>query len=497
MEQPNKSLINKYRISDLFQIIILFVLSFIVVYFLPVVIQRIYFILLLVFYSRSKNNYFWLAFVFIILSAPAGIFIGKSSIDTQQIPIYTIFPSVSFSFFELFIFTSIGKYIFDNRKNHSYYFKKGVNVVILFGVILLLFSLIIGMDMNGIINVGRFTILPILLLLIAPFLIKNKNEFIKIIKILIPFVLLSFIGQFYSIIFGKLLVSIVKYSGSVRLDFDNAINETNYEIIRNFDAEYLNTFVLIVCGYLLLRNRNDIKPQYLILAITASFITCFTSATRGPFLMYIFIVGILIILAIRNTPQILGRNIGSVFLVFSIILVGFSYFRFNDQFSNQLKYAGLRLGTIQNIAAGDYETAEKRMDERIPILLKMFEESPIIGWGFSKAGLATNDGHLGIHNMLREGGILEILVFLYLFIQIMYQPFLLKQYRRISIYETTAIRFFAIAIISILIQHSTSTQFFGYYIEFDPYPKWLMLILLLLGINIFYRNAKQNIISKY
>lgn len=476
---------------------ILFFFSAAIVYFTPQAIQRIYFFILLVQFYRSKTNYFWFAFAFLLMVAPSGFFSGSLSSDTQRIPIYSFGKGLSFSFFDLFYLVAILKSIFTIQASAGYYFRSSLRIVVFYAGILLLYSYILGMGFSTLILIGRTTLLPFLFFIFASRLLNTSEDFVKLFKLLLPFIFLSFIGQVYSISFGRTLISIVKTSASTVISNGAAIAEGSDEIARVFDASYLNTLSIIFCCFFLIRSDGNFKPSYLITIIFLNFIICFTSATRGIFLTYTMTLAALTWFILKSsafrTQYIKYLGIGLVVIILGRIALSTS-----NTLSTQIDRAEQRIGTLSILFGGDVtlEGNNKRLEDRIPKMMVKIKENPILGWGFSDEGMEYQDGHIGLFNMTREGGILELLVFTLFMFQIAAKPRALSRSWGLAGSEKSALSFIGFAFLTILVDHATSTQMFGYFLGFEAAPKWMLVSLILLGMNAFYRQSELDIANR-
>ena len=169
----------------------------------------------------------------------------------------------------------------------------------------------------------------------------------------------------------------------------------------------------------------------------------------------------------------------------------------SNTLDSQIQRSTERLNSIESIVGGNTTSVSTRVDERIPKLMIKFKERPILGWGFSTEGLRSQDSHVGFHNMLREGGILEIIVFIIFFIQIVGKLWVLSKRRGILASERNSLLFAAISFLSLMIIHAASSQLFGYFVGFYAADKWFMISLILVGFNVFYRQTEWAIQARF
>ena len=109
--------------TDVSRIIILFLFSAFVIYFLQPFLARVYFILLVFGFWYSKKDYFWFAFIFLLIEQPAGFFSGGTASDLQRLPLYTVASGVSFAFYEIFILVAFLKALVKGKKTKLFFDK--------------------------------------------------------------------------------------------------------------------------------------------------------------------------------------------------------------------------------------------------------------------------------------------------------------------------------------------------------------------------------------
>ena len=179
--------------SDLIAFVLLFIVSAFSIYFLTAFVARIFFLFLLLLFWRSENDYFWFAFIFILLEQPAGFFSGGLGDDPQRLPLYTVTSGVSFTVYELFIFLAFIKALVKGKKRIMF-FNKPLQRLFIYLLMILIFSFLFGMNNEGIIRTLRVLVFWTLFISF-PYLMKNKDELIRFCVLLFPFVFLVFAGQ--------------------------------------------------------------------------------------------------------------------------------------------------------------------------------------------------------------------------------------------------------------------------------------------------------------
>lgn len=475
---------------EITEMILLVLVSAIFVYFLSPAITRIYFALLLVLAFRSEKPYFWIAFMFILINEPAGLFRGSTADDLQRVPLFTFGKGASIAVYDIFFVGYIIKALTKIRQ--PVFFRSSLNVLTFFAVVLFFYSFIAGTSIKTMIIIIRSFVLPFTFFLVAHRLINNKEDFERLIKLLLPFILLALLGQIHEIYFGTYITTYVKHGEKVIAGTGVGLSDDAEAVSRAFDSDLLATILFILGGYLLISNTKNFKRLWVVIVMYIDFFICFTSATRGIFITYSIIV-INLFYFLSKSSLLRARQITSMFVIMLVALGGLQLLKQNDVLSKQLNNATERLSSIgnyldQNSSVSDREN--KRVDERIPKLMKHIKESPIIGFGFTDKALEYADGHVGFHNQMIEGGILEVLVFLYFIFSVIMKVRRFTTGFRYGI-QKNALRFFAYALLALLVVHGTSSQFFGFNIGFLPMQRWFMFTIFFVGLNVYYQDLKN------
>ena len=77
--------------NDELKLFFLLVLTIIVVYYLPFIVNQIYFFCIMIYMVYTKKyHYFWIAFWFIIIDCPGHLFAGGDGSDLKQLPFISI-----------------------------------------------------------------------------------------------------------------------------------------------------------------------------------------------------------------------------------------------------------------------------------------------------------------------------------------------------------------------------------------------------------------------
>lgn len=478
------------------EMVILFIVSAVFVYFLPPAIARIYYAVLLLLAFRSNKPYFWIAFIFLLYNEPAGIFSGSTANDLQRVPFFSFGKGASITVFDIFLFGYAIKALI--KPKQVIFFKSGATVLAAYAVVLFFFSLTLGMSPFSFVALGRLFVLPFLFFLLVPRLIRNRTEFESMIKLVLPFMILAIIGQVHEIYFGKYLTAYFKEGADTIASTGIAMSEAKEGVARVYDSEFLTLLSFIICGFFLILHPRNFNRLWLVSVMFMGFIICFSSATRGIFITFSLIT-INLFYFLSKSSLLRAKDVTSIVLVLVIALVGFNLLKQSEVLSTQLTNASDRLSSI-----GSYfgekdtrsnETGNLRLEVRIPNLMKHIKESPILGFGFSDKANEYSDGHVGFHNQMLEGGVMELLVFLYFFVNVISKVRGLTSGFKFS-NEKHGLRFYVYTLIAILVVHGTASQHFGYILGFQSSQRWFMFGLFFCGLNIYYAELKQKITNE-
>jgi len=468
-------------ISDFFSFLLLFFAAIVSVYFFSAIFSRFFFLLIIILFWRSEKDYFWFAFIFILLEQPAGFFSGGLADDMQRLPLYTIIGGVSFTVYELFIITAFIKALAKGSKNKMF-FNKPLQWLFVYLILILLFSFLFGMNKEGIVR--TFRVLSFWTLFISfPFLLKNKDEMIRFCSILFPFIFLVFVGQIYELINGVPLISVIKPVDPDSHSYALTETENISSVARFISAPYLNLFCFISSLFIIFsRNNAGLNKLYLYSVATLCFLSIVLSATRGWFVAYTITILFIIITASVNPVRLAIRAIIPV-LLFSIL------YNFTPAFRIQINNAKVRINTLEGLAQGDITLGgtQQRTTIRSDRVMEAFYKNPVTGWGFSYQG--NHDGHVGNQNLLQSTGIIGYSLFLYFWLFYIYSILLVK--RRIqhgNPYKMSLV-VLLYGFIGIFVIHSTSSQMFGYDPQFSAVNKIFFLVGFFVFSDIFMKEA--------
>ena len=396
-----------------------------------------------------------MAFLFIILEQPGGLFSGGLRDDPLRLPLYSSNLGLSISFHELVILLFFIKSL--SRKNnyqsrYKFHFRNEVNLLIYLFLALLFISPIMGMGISNMVTVARLT-LALTLIYSLPRLINSPQQLMGFLKIIFPFAFIALLLQIYGLINGEQLIAVFKpgvasvrgsYSGIGRSDVWVRPIEMAHTMLITFTASL----------WLLTKKRMEFSRSYLLLLNLLSFLVIFLSGTRSwiiafvaGYLFYFWFLG-------DKAPKIIVRSMVAIalFAMLSSIPI----------INKQIQNSWSRVSTVEKIAEGDITAGGtiSRYDIRAPRVMEgFFKSSMILGAGFSNTFFRYADGHVGYHNILLNTGILGATLFLIVIIRVLEYPITVA--RRYKFFNATFLRVSRIPLIIMLIIN-IGTQMIGY-----------------------------------
>jgi len=472
------------------EIILLYSLVFVtvgVVYFMPFFINQLFFLLILALYWKSKNIKFWFAFIIIILLAPGGLFGGSELEKFKTIPYFNLAPGISIAFFDLFVLITFFK-AYSKRITVRFYFKKEILAIIILMLFTIVFSLIKGTEFKIIISLIRYW-MPFTFIYSIPRLFRTQQDFNKILLFITPtaFIILTF--QLTLSLLDVNILSLLTGNAGYNLLFGTFSIESNTLRATNFYSE--NILLNVIFASVMLSSSNDKRfKKYLLLVLIVSILSTIIAGTRLWIIALIFALSYYMLFIAKRKFSVFLKGLTLVTFIF---MIATSF----PQSRNLLESFINRYATIIEIANSGAEvesSADFRFNVRLPLVLEKFQESPILGQGFTQEFStmgdlvdgkyrvsATGDYHVGNFNLLANVGVVGFLIFLYFWLSILIKFNKNKKFASHQFKESISILklFFLI----FLIAHFTTYQFFG--LTQTTIQNFFMVIYLFFVSNIF------------
>ena len=443
------------RIPEFIELFFYLFAAFFLVYFVDVRLNRWLFLIVLPIVWFSRRDYVWIAFFFILMEIPGGLFSGGLRDDPFRLPIYSLAPGFSFAINELFIVVILIKTLFVKRIERNYsppFFQKELKLILWLFITLIIISPILGTSIDTISNFFKIS-LSLTLFYSLFHLINNEEHLVKFLKLMFPFVFVALALQIYGLINREQLIALVKPGILVAQGSYTSGDHEGW--IRPIEMGHAMLITFTGSLFFLMSKRHNRELKYLVLINLISFLVIVMSGTRSWFIAFCLGYFAFFFLAGKRIPKLFINSIG-VILIFIFFIGGISVV--NKQVNNALS----RIATIGKVIEGDITGGGtiSRFDVRAPKVVDGFLSSSIIlGAGFSDHFYKYADGHVGYHNVLLNTGIAGSLIFLYLIIKVLRRPIIItKKYKNIN---KSLLRTSIISLILLLIIN-TGTQTIGF-----------------------------------
>lgn len=397
------------------QMILCFAGSVIAVYYAPRVVNYLYFVVMLGLFWRSKKDYFWFAFFFVLVNTPGHMFVETSAEATRRLPLYKLVPGVGLSVFDLFILLSIAKiYYFKLGKGKKFLLTKSAKFILFYVLLISLpMTFIIGYENSGSNFPNNFRPYAYYVIIYSFFMLVNKTEDLyRMGYLFFPFLVFTIFDQLFLLTTGKLLISIIN-------------PETIRYIVKNTVTggarAYFSGFLLLYYGFLFglqlrMNRKYELLPgigyMFIILPMTAFIL----SATRAYLMMPLLTLFGFMLYSKKAAPDLVKLSLATVIfgaIFFSLNLISWESFvkgiwpRFESFFTVIFG------GGQQDLQ--EFDTVGSRLESDLPDLLEGISYSPILGAGWSGHFRRYINDDLGFLNSILVLGIIGFLLLLNFF----------------------------------------------------------------------------------
>jgi hypothetical protein len=381
-------------------------------YFMPGFIRIIFFTSLLIFFYKSKDDVFWIAMFFVIQYAPGYLFNGIDAI--YNLNFYRIPGSDrNISFIEL---STVVIFIKALRSKVPFYMNRIFLLIFLYAVFLFFLSFAFGISTTKVLRTIRF-LFPYSLFWSLPALLLTKEKFLAVFNYFLVFSVVVFLMQLYMFVRGQHFFSLLGGQFIEKYDDSNDL-VLNYEqdLIRPLYSTHI-LFLNIIAGLYYFIVQSDQKPKLLALYVSLSFIGLIITGTRGYSIgaVSMFLLFVLLLpQKVRAISRYVAFGIIGLFLLLLLPTV-----------NRQMTLAVDRLMTVTKLAEGDITAGgtSQRFDRYMPMVMEKFSESPVVGFGFSNEFFSNTNSHVAIPNILLNGGILGLIVFIIFIFYFYYRSF--------------------------------------------------------------------------
>ncbi len=441
---------------DFAQMTALFIASILAVYKTNHVIRDIFFLIPLILAFRSKKDYFWFAYFFILISAPSSFFVNRTQDAFFRLPFYAIIPKFSFTPMDLFLFISIFKAF---RKTAKIKFR--LNKPLEFFLFYVLFisipvSFLLGTELKPFVNTMRsFFFFGIIFSYLR--LVNNKEEILKFGYILFPYTILIVFDQLFVINMGSRFISVFDHS-MLGVFVKNSISGDIRAVVQGI----LIVFYTLIFGFQISGNKkHELFSGFSKIAILLPIASFFLSATRSWMVIgFITIMGY-VVLSAKGMRFAVQMAIVGTTLVIGLFASGFIEQEFIDNINERYFELG-KMASSGNLRQG---TFSDRIDNDIPRVLKGVAYSPILGVGMSKYMRRYYSNDLGFMNTILIYGVIGFPVFLFFLFRYV---FLLNKFRVSKSYDNVEKGIFIslmLGFAGILAGYFFTWDFFSFYPE--------------------------------
>lgn len=464
-------------------IILLLLFSIITVYYLPHIISIVVFFIIFGFLSfKSKRDYFWIAFFFLLLDPPGNLFRSVEKLSHDQLPFIQVSSVQAIFFVEVIPFIFLIKALLKKGKS-PFIFKNDFKILLGYLIIVLIYTLInfemyYGKYYQLFIVVGYWS-----LLFSLPKLIKHE-DIIRLDKLLFPFVFFAVILQVAGYFTGTQLINLF----NPQLSKNIISTSGGFEVYRISSNIVIVLYCLIKASFYYFSKQKVFSSFYLIMIIITAITSIFLTATRG------WIIGMFIFLAVvffmfsgsqrkfKRLVSIILTLIG-LFLTTSLI---------SPSIRTQIYSSWERLTTISLLLEGDQSaggTLSRLTDRRVP-MEEVFRQKPIFGWGFSETFFEFDDHHVGMLIILLNVGIVGLTIFILFFIRWLYKIWQQSKNRIINSLYGNSLIVFAAGLLFVFTIHNSSRTMWGFYLPYES--DRLLIVLLFVSLNAAVLHAYSN-----
>ena len=468
----------KKKNKDYQLLIFLLLTSFVSVYFMPAMLNRVIFLGILVAIFRTRYDYVYLVWFFIINDAPGQLF-SAGAFDAVRIPLYPVTGGISVTFQELFLLLYLYKYL-SLKTKPEFIFKREFIWVLVFGFFVVAYSFLLGIGFDNLVKTFRI-FLPWSLILILPTYIKNREILVRCSLLIFPVVFLSLASQIYTYLTGNYLDVHLR---GVDVRFYGLAGDT---AARSYSSVYIILFVVIQSLFFMMNQKSDINNNYLGLVTFVGIFSIFLTATRGWIIAFAFlVVGCFFMFG-------LSRQITKWIRI--AVVSAFAFWLVGSQFpivQNQLDATLNRMMSLEALASGDVTAGGtlQRLNIRGPRVMSKFWESPFVGWGFSNVYFDYADGHVGNQNILLNSGIVGYMFINGLFVLLCVKIWRFSRKREAQKTGDRSYLIYVFALMTVFIIHSSSTQFWGLDLVFDHFQKTTFWGFLFASINVAHSHRR-------
>ncbi len=451
-----QSSFKKEVVMDFFQMTALFIASVIAVYKLNHTLRDIFFLIPLILAFRSKKDYFWFAYFFILINAPASFFVNRTQDAFFRLPFYSAVSGFSFTPMDLFLFISIFK-AFQTNVKIKFLLNKPLEFFLFYLLLVSIpVSFFLGTELKPFVNTLRpFFFFGIIFSYLR--LVNNKEEILKFGYLLFPYAVLIVFDQLFLINMGSRFISVFDPS-MIGVFVKNSISGDVRAVVQGI----LIVFYVLIFGFQIANNKKyELFTGFSSMAIFIPIGSFFLSATRSWMMIGAIAILGYIFLSSKGYKLAVQMSI----IGFSLVIALFSSGFINEEFVGNITKRYEELGKIASSGNLKQGTFADRIENDIPKVLKGVEYSPVLGVGMSKYMKTYYSNDVGFMNTLLIYGIIGFPIFLFFLFRYM---FLLNKFRKSKFFDDVEKSIFISLLLGfagILTGYFFTWDFFSFYPE--------------------------------
>ena len=388
----SKASFTKSVITDFWQMTLCFGGAVVAVYYAPSIVNYLYFLVIVGLFWRTKHDYFYFAFYFIVINTPAFLFFETSGSAAHRLPLYKLTGGISFSVLDLFVLASIAK-AFVQGKAKTFRTSKSLRFLLIYFVLVSVpISFILGAEESSFFNNFR-PFFYYAVLATFYFLVDDVEDLFRFGYLMVPYVLFTLFDQLFLLTQGKLLISYINPE-TIRAIVNNTVTQEA--------RAYFSGFLVVFYAFwfaiqMRIRSRYELFNGLSYLIIFLSLATFVLSATRVYLMIPMAVVGMYVLYSQHGGSDLVKVSIVGFFLAiifFSLNIISFDFI---------LNNIWPRFEAFFEVIAGGgdlakFDTLRNRVEEDWPDIMMGVNQSPIIGVGFGDAYRRYENDDLGFIN---------------------------------------------------------------------------------------------------
>ncbi len=398
IEQKNISFFS----IDIINFLGLFILTLISVYYLPPLLNKLFFVIVFATIWLSNRDYFWILFFICLDSLTLNFFREGRGDVIHRLPEFDIIGSAGLSVSEIIIIILFIK-AFQYGKKYKYSLENQYKLILIWIIVLWILSFTLyGIRSDQIIYYGR-QMLYFTLFFSVPRLISAQS-IVFMFKIFVIFTVLQFFNQLMSLTTGFYLYDFITGKNlSAHVVSSKEFYRASSEMVNH------QFFVLVFSLFFYTMKEKLFQDKYLIIFIAFSFLSLYITGTRGWILSFSLALIYFLVFVTRKKADLIRSGL----IIFSLLIIIISV---HPQLYKIFISPFQRTKTITKIAQGDLTAGGtlQRLTVRLPGLIEGIKKNPIVGWGFSSTYQRFSDGHVGWANQVLQMGIIGLLLFIFL-----------------------------------------------------------------------------------